>query len=297
VRLLLVFGAAALLGGCRFWYKPVPVANAIGEERAVVAGDSVHVYRGERFEVYGPNDEAVYDGYEQLNRAYRTFQRHFGQTPKVAAMLYSDSATSLDVATVRSFFDRGVAIVQYTRPPGARTRSRYGGLDYGGVLWPIAPTVAQTMLARFAAGVAADGATLADTVLLNRLPLWYRAAVIHVVGDAASVRNDLLLVREKRSVLIPFRDMLSMVRSSAADSLLDPTRREQADEFTRTFAAQSAMLAHFLIEREGPLVLARLGRGYLQGRALREMVADFRSAPRTVTELENRWKVWIDLKE
>src|SRR5436853_561200 len=75
MKLLLLLGAVATLSGCRFWYKPVPVANAIGEERTVLAKDSVNVHRESRFEVYGPNSEAVYDGYEQRNRVYRSLER------------------------------------------------------------------------------------------------------------------------------------------------------------------------------------------------------------------------------
>src|SRR5206468_7524729 len=103
VRLLLTLAAVAALSGCRFWYKPVPVANAIGEEKTVLAGDSVHVFREARFEVYGPNPEAVYDGYEQLNRASRTFERHFdAPAAKLAVVLEKDTLRALDAPTLKS---------------------------------------------------------------------------------------------------------------------------------------------------------------------------------------------------
>jgi hypothetical protein len=299
VRQLSFLLLALAAGGCRFWYKPVPVANAIGEERTLLAGDSVHVFRGPRFEVYGPNAESVYDGYEQLNRAYRAFDRYFGgPSRKLAFVLERDSVAPLDSAVVRSFRDRQFTVVQYVRPRGMRTRPRYGGIDYGGILWPIAPSAARQLLAEFArtqAGTA--GVTLSDSALLDRFPLWYRAGVMRLAGDVASPMKDLERVRDKRDVLIPFRDMLPLVRSSANDTLIDPSRSSDADEYTATLAAQAGMLVRYLVEREGPAIIGRLGRGYASGRRLDDMMAEFTSAPRTVPELERRWLLWIDTRE
>lgn len=292
--LLLVLSAS----GCRFWYKPVPVANAIGEERTVLAGDSMNVYRGSRFEVYGPNAESVYDAYEQLNRAYRAFDRYFGgPSRKLAFVLGRDTLPPLDSAATKAFRDRGFTVVQYVRPRGVRTRPRYGALDYGGVLWPIAPTAARQLLAEMARLQLHAPAAVSDSALLDAFPLWYRAGVMRLVGDAASPMKDLERVREKRNVLIPLRDMLPLVRASSADSLVDPSRSGDADEFSQTLGAQSGMLARFLIEREGPLVVGRLGRGYVARRTLAEMMAELKSTPTTIPELERRWLVWVDTRE
>jgi hypothetical protein len=298
LKQLAVLSAAAMMSGCRFWYKPIPVANAIGEEETVLAGDTVNVHREKRFEVYGPNSEAVYDGYEQLNRAYRAFERHLGaQGSRLAFVLFKDSVVHLDSATLRPFRQRGFTVVEYARPRSVRSRRRYSGIDYGGVLWPIAPTAARVMLARFAEEqLDADGFH-SDSLLLEHFPLWYRAAVIHLVGEAGSFANDLEYVREKRGQWLPFRDLLSLVRPPSADSLVDPSRRGEADEVTQIVAAQSSTFARYLVEREGTAVLGRLARGYLAGRSLNEMIAEFQSAPRTVPELEQRWKVWIDTRE
>lgn len=298
LKLLAVIGTAAMLGGCRFWYKPVPVANAIGEEQTVLAGDTVNVHRGDRFEVYGPNAEAVYDGYEQLNRAYRAYERYFGgPAPRLAFVLFPDSVERLDIAVVRGFRQRGFTVVEYARPRSVRTRRRYTGSDYGGVLWPIAPTAARVMLARFADAQLKSDGLRSDSALLERFPLWYRAAMIHLVGEAGAFANDLDFIRERRHQWFPFRDLLPMMRTAAADSALDPSRRSDADEFTRILAAQSSTLGRYLAEREGPAVLGRLGRGYLAGRTLAEMMAEFQSAPRTIPELEQRWRSWIETRE
>jgi hypothetical protein len=291
--------AATMLSGCRFWYKPVPVANAIGEEEAILSGDTVNVHRGDRFEVYGPNSEAVYDGYEQLNRAYRAFEKHFGASaPKLAFLLARDStAMLLDSATVKSFRDRDLYLIRYQRPRNVRSRARYGGIDYGGVLWPIAPTAARAMLARFAERHSEGNGDKSDDALLERFPLWFRAAVLHLVGQAAVPLNDLEYLRERRSQWLPMRDLLVMVRPADADSTLDPSRRDEADDVTRILAAQSSTFGRYLIEREGPTVLGRLARGYLAGRTLNDLIGEFRSAPRTVSQLEQRWRVWVDTRQ
>lgn len=292
--------AAALLlsvGGCRFWYKPVPVANAIGETTTVLDGDTVHVHRDSRFEIYGPNSEAVFDGYEQLNRAYRAFERHFAASPpKLAVVLFQDSVTALDASTLKSFRDRGFLPLMYARPQSVRSRRRYGGLDYGGATWPIAPTAARVMVARFA-DAQLGGGPRPDSVVLDRFPLWFRATFLHLLGESGAFERDLELVREKRAQWMPLRDLIVMVRPAAGDTLLDPSRRSEADEITQILAAQATTVGRFLVEREGPAVLGRLARGYLANRPIAEMLSELRAGTRTVADLDRSWKVWIDTRE
>lgn len=298
MKLLLLIGMAALMSGCRFWYKPVPVANAVGKEKTVLAGDTVNVHRGDRFEVYGPNTEAVYDGYEQLARTYRAFERHFGAPgPKLAVILATDSALPLDPRTTRSLQERGFTVLRYVRPRSYKSPTRYGALGYGGVIWPVAPTAARAMLARYVEKqLDADGAR-SDSALLDRLPLWYRAAVMQLVGEAGASSNDMEFVREKRAQLFPLQHLLTLVRPSTADTLLDPSRRGDTDEVSRIIAAQASTFARYLSHREGQPVLGTVGRSYLAGRSLNEIVGGFRSVPRNIPELERRWKAWIDTQE
>lgn len=296
MRLALALAAATLLSGCRFWYKPVPVAGAIGEEETVLSGDTVHVHRDGRFEVVAPNPEAVYDGYEQLNRAYRAFERHIASPPpRLAFILYRDSVETVDPATARSIRERGFTLVQYARPRSVRSRRRYSGLDYGGVTWPIAPTAARTMLARFG-DAQLGGAPRPDSLVLDRFPLWYRAAVLHLIGEAGAIDRDMELVRDRRGQWLPLRDLLVMVRSASADSLLDPSRRSEADETTQLLAAQATTVGRFLVEREGPAILGQLARGYLSGRSFADMMREFRVVPRTIVDMDRAWRVWVELR-
>lgn len=286
------------VSGCRFWYKPVKVANAIGEERTVLVTDSVNVHREARFEVFGPSTEAVYDGYEQMNRASRAFERHFGvPAPQIAIILSGDSAKPLDAATRKEFRDRGFTVIRYTRPRSYRSPTRYGALGYGGVMWPVAPTAARAMLARFTESQLEPDGTRDDTALLERFPVWYRAAVIHLVGEGGLPAADLDFVREKRAQLLPLRDLLMLVRPASADSALDPSRKSEVDETTRIIAAQASTFARFLVEREGPAVLGTIGRGYLAKQSLSQMVASFKNSPHNVQELEQRWRYWLQTRE
>jgi hypothetical protein len=292
------------LSGCHFWYKPVPVANAIGEERTALDGDSVNIYRDGRFEVYGRNAEAVYDGYEQLNRAYRAFERHFGVVPpKLAFMLANDTTKPIEAATIKSFADRGFRLVRYVRPRTYKNPTRYGALGYGGVLWPVAPTAARIMLAEYAVHAMgtipwSEHSTHADdAAALERLPVWLRAAVIHLLGEAGTASADLDDVRDHRSAVMPLRDLLTLVRPATADSLLDPTRRSEADETTRLAAAQAATFGEFMIEREGYTVLAKFARGYLNGRSFTEMLGELEHTPHDLKELEARWRAWVETRE
>jgi hypothetical protein len=131
---------------------------------------------------------------------------------------------------------------------------------------------------------------------LDRFPLWYRAAVMHLVGDA-TFANDVDHLRDNRDKWQPLRTVLTLVRPSSADSLLDPSRRSEADEFTRTVAAQASTLGRYFAEKEGPTVIGRLGMGYLAGRSLNDMIAEFHTAPKTLEEIETRWKAWIEGRE
>lgn len=294
MRHLLALCAVIAMSGCHIWYKPVPVANAIGEEMTILAGDSVNVYRSDRFEVYGPSSEAVYDGYEQLNRAVRAFERHFSvRAPKLAFVLFPDTVQSLDAESLRAIRERGFTLVPYSRPRAARNRRSYRVLNYGGVSWPIAPTAAREMLRQYAESRAGS----APAEVMDRFPVWYRAAVIHLVGDAGTLANDLEFVRETRSHWQPMKTLLTLAVPASGDSLLDPLRRNDAPEHLRMVAAQSSTFGRYLADREGPAVIGRIGSGYLSGRSLNEMIAEFHTAPKSVDELEARWKAWIETRE
>ena len=283
------FLIAFAVTGCKYWYKPTPVANAIGDEKTVFAGDTMRVYREARFELYGPDEQAVYDGYEQMNRAYRAFEHLFGtEPPHLAVLLAKDTALLVDSATAHAFAARGFRFLRYVRPKPEY--QRYGSQAYGGILWPVAPTVARLMLAHFAQ-TAADGAQ-SDSAALAHFPVWYRAAVMHLIGEGV-VSNDLELLRDQRSSWMPLQELLTLVRSPAGDSALDPSRRGNADAPSRILAAQAATVAQYLVQHEGPGVMRHLAQGYLSGRSLNAMLDEMSGTARGVAQVEQNWKVWV----
>jgi hypothetical protein len=284
-----VFLIAFAVAGCKYWYTPTPVANAIGDEKTVLAGDTMRVYREARFELYGPDEQAVYDGYEQMNRAYRAFEHLFGtEPPHLAVLLAKDTTLLVDSATARAFAARGFRFLRYVRPKPEY--QRFGSQAYGGILWPVAPTVARLLLAHFVQ-TTTDGAQ-SDSAALARFPVWYRAAVMHLIGEGV-VSNDLELLRDQRSAWMPLQELLTLARSPAGDSALDPSRRGNADASSRILAAQAATVAQYLVQHEGPGVMRHLAQGYLSGRSLNNMLEEMSGTARGVAPLEQNWKVWV----
>jgi hypothetical protein len=153
------------------------------------------------------------------------------------------------------------------------------------------------MLARFADSQLEQDGVHSDTDLLKRFPVWLRAATIHLVGEGGLPSVDLQYARDKRGLLLPLRNLLTLVRPASADSLLDPSRRSEADETTRVIASQSSTFARFLVEREGPAVIGRIARAYLAGRVMNDVIVDFKNAPHSLVELEQRWKYWLETRE
>lgn len=292
MRSLFALSALVALGGCRLWYQPVPITNAIGKERTVVAADSFNVHRDPRFEVYGPGTQSVFDAYEQLNRAYRAFDRYFGApTPRLAVVLTEASARS-DSTVDRALRARGLTILRYARPRRARMQERLGEAGYGGSFWPVGPVAARMLLASLVATVSAPETPL-DTNTLTRFPAWYRSAVMGIVGDATSLPFAIAYAKENRGSRLSLDRLLAVERSPSADSTLDPTRRADADEHDRRLSAQASAFAQFLLDREGPDVLRQLGRGFAAGRTFEQVAADFKALPRNVPDIDERWLAWL----
>jgi hypothetical protein len=292
VKLPLALGFAVFVGGCRLWYQPVPISSAIGKERVVIAGDSFSVHRDPRFEIYGPRSQPVFDAYEQLNRTYRTFDRYFGApTPRLAVILSVNGTAGADSAVDVALRNRGLTPLRYTRPRTAVMRERLGALGYEGAMWPVGPFAARVLLAALA--TPALSGTPVDTSAVATFPAWFRAAVMHVVGDASSLPLDIAHARENRGGRWQLERLLVMERPAAADSAVDSNRRSASDDADRQFASQASAFAQFLLEREGTDVLSRLAHGYAAHRTFDAMASEFKTAPKSVADIEERWLAWL----
>lgn len=257
-----------------------------------MAGDSFSVHRDPRFEIYGLGSQAVFDTYEQLNRTYRTFERYFGAPPPRLAVILATSGAKSDSAVDEVLRGRGLTPLRYARPRNAVLQERLGYEGYEGVLWPVGPSAARVLLAALA-GPANGPATPVDTSAIATFPAWFRAAVMHIVGDASALPLDIAYIKEDRGSPWQVASLVTMVRATTADSAFDSSRRAPSDEIERKFAAQSSAFAQFLLEREGPDVLSRLAHGYAAHRSFDAIAADFKSAPESVAEVEERWLAWL----
>lgn len=294
MKLASVLAVTVLVGGCRLWYRPVPITSAIGKERLVIAGDSFSVHRDPRFEIYGPGSQAVFDAYEQLNRTYRTFDRYFGApSPRLAVILSVNGTLKVDTAVDAELRGRGLTPLRYERPRQAVLQQRMGDAGYEGALWPVGPFAARVLLAALAAPTTTR-ATPTDTTAIAAFPAWFRAAVMHVIADASSLPLDIAYTKENRSARWPVVSLVVMERPAAADSALDSYRRTIVNAGDRQFASQASAFAQFLLEREGPDVLSRLARGYAAKRTFDAMAGEFKVAPNTVAEIEERWLAWLN---
>lgn len=289
VRVALV-AAVVALGGCTFWYRPVPVTRAIGRERTAIAGDSFNVHREGRFEIYGPGSRAVFDAYDQMNRTYRTFNRYFGTgAPRLTVVLYPETTKPRDSAAVTVLRARGATVLRFVRPMDASLRERTGEDGHTGSLWPVGPTAVRLLLASIAAPGSAP-----DTTSLARLPAWYRSAVMSLVGDGTGLPQDIQFVKENRRDRMFVDRLTAAERPTSADSLLDPYRRNEVRDRDWSFSAQSSAFMQFLLEREGPGAMATLGYGFLNGETFTQQAARFRVLPQNLVDLDARWLLWID---
>jgi hypothetical protein len=286
-----VLGIAALVGGCHLWYKPVPIESAIGKERVFIAGDSFSVYRDPRFEIYGIGSQSVFDAYEQLNRTYRTFDRYFGAPVPRLAVVLSTSGVRADQELDSLLRNRGLTPLRYARPKNSVLQERLGEPGYEGSLWPVAPYAARVLLVSTASPSTTPPARV-DTTAIALFPAWFRAAIMHVIGDASSLPLDVAYTKESPGSRIPVERLMGWTRATAADSALDPYRRATATENDRMFAAQSSAFAQFLLDREGPDILLRLARGYAEKRSFASMAAELKTGP-TVAEMDERWLAWL----
>lgn len=282
----MALSALLTLGGCRLWYRPVPIASAIGKERTVVAADSFHVYRDPRFEVYGPGSQPVYDAYEQLNRVYRAFDRYFATPAPRLAVVLREEARRGDTLVDSALRSRGLVPLNYARSRHARMQERFGEAGYEGSLWPVGPLATRPLLASLAS-------TPLDTAGLARFPAWFRAALMNIVGDAASLPNAIAYARENRGSRLALDRLLSVDRPTAADSSLDPTRRAEVDDHDRRLGAEACAFAQFLLDREGPDVLRRLALGFIQGQSFEQLAVGFRALPHTLPDIDDRWQAWL----
>jgi hypothetical protein len=153
------------------------------------------------------------------------------------------------------------------------------------------------MRARFAKSELGPDTSITDAAALARFPVWYRAAIMHLIGEPGAISNDIEYLHDQRSSWLPLQELLTLVRSPADDDALDPSRRNDADATSRIVGAQAATVAQYLVQKDGPSTMRRIAQGYLSGESTTQILADIPSASHGLPHFEQNWHVWVETQD
>ena len=204
-RALAVAGAVccltAALDGCflrKYVYRPVLVANAIGDSTTMLSGTTVHVYRIDEYELYGPTSLSVSTSEQQVNRAYREFTKHFGVQAPPMAVVIADSAFTISPADAGLFAKRRIHTFVYVRPHSLRDIEGVAPDTPEDEIWPVSARVARELLTAYVSSrrhlpPAVETTTHASDYHTDPLPIWF--------VDACAAVHSGLLSRETAALL------------------------------------------------------------------------------------------------
>jgi hypothetical protein len=283
--------------GCflrKYVYRPVLVANAIGDSTTTLSGTRLHVYRSDEYEVYGPTTLSVSTSEQQINRAYREFTKHFGVQGPPMVVVIADSAFALAPADAGLFAKRRIHTFVYVRPHNLR--------DVEGVttdtpeeeIWPVSARVARELLAAYMASrrhLPPEVETAAHTgdYHADPLPFWFVDAIVTLLGDPGAPDRVMDYLKDHLGDAAPVATLLDAKPPNAGevDSVaLSKDRR-------RIIGAEGVALTLFLVEREGPRIVGRLADAFLAGRTARDVTSKAQHLPQNDTELERAWRAWV----
>ena len=287
--LLLATGTGCFLR--KYVYHPVPVANAIGDSTAVVAGTRLHVYAADRWEVYGPTDVSVSMAVPQLKRVYSEFAKYFGTDGPRMAVLMADSAFALTPADAGAFATRGLHTFVYVRPRNLR--------DIEGVprdlnedeIWPVAPRAASELLAAYVEArrqrppsveISAHPAERHP----GPFPLWFDDAVVALLSDPGAPDRVMDYLRDHLEEAPTVDDLLAMRGSTSEDTTTVRARRTVS-------GAAGVALTLLAIDRDGPRVVERFANAFLAGSDGWSVVRASAHLPHDAHDLERIWRVWV----
>lgn len=286
-----------LLGGCflRKWvYRPVPVANAIGDSTTQLANTRVHAFNGEQYELYGPTAASVASAAPQINRAYREFAKHFGvEAPRIAVVL-ADSAFAIPPLDAGAFAQRRLHTFVYVRPHNLRDIEGVPPDSREEEIWPIGARTARELLAAFVSSrrqavPEVETATHGADHHVDAFPLWFVDAVVALLSDAGAPDRVMEYMRDHLSDAPPLEQILAArsPNGRGADSVAMSRER-------RTLVgATGVAFILFAVEREGPRIVGRIADAFLSGGTARDALRDARRLPQSDRELDRMWRVWV----
>ena len=285
------------LGGCflrRYVYRPVLVANAIGDSTTMLSSTQVHVYRTDEYEIYGPTAVSVSTAEQQVNRTYREFTKHFGAQGPPMAIVIADSEFSISPTDAGAFVHRRVHTFVYVRPHNLRDIEGVAPDTPEDEIWPVSARVARELLAAYVASrrhqpPEVEPRSHAADYHLDPLPAWYVDAVVALLGDPGAPDRVMDYLRDRLGNALPLPTLLDMRAPSAGAADTNATSREQRS----LIGAEGTALTLFLVEKEGPRVVGRMIDAFLSGGTARDVVRQSRHVPQNDSELERVWRTWV----
>lgn len=294
---LAVVCLTAGLDGCflrKYVYRPVLVANAIGDSTTTLSGTTLHVYRNDDYEIYGPTALSVSTAEQQVGRAYREFTKHFGVQAPPMVIVIADSEFAIAPGDVGKFANRRIHTFVYVRPHNLR--------DVEGVtpdtpeeeIWPVSTRVSRELLAAY---IAARRHQLQEVESrshnadyhLDPLPAWYVDAVVALLSDPGAPDRIMDYFRDHMADAAPAATLLDLHPPSAGVADTMATTRERR----ALIGSEGLALTLFLVDREGPRVVGRLADAFLAGGTAREIVNQSHHLPQNDREFERAWRTWV----
>src|SRR5436190_13595866 len=278
-----IFALACLTvatNGCflrKYVYRPVLVANAIGDSTTTLSGTRVHVYRGDDYELYGPTTLSVSVAEQQVNRAYREFTKHFGVQGPPMVIVIADSAFSLAPGDVGLFAKRRIHTFVYVRPHSLRDVEGVTPDTPEDEIWPVSARVARELLTAYVSSrrhVAPQVETTTHAVDYHTdpLPIWFVDAVVALLSDPGAPDRVMDYLKDHLGDAPPVASLLDMPPPNAGAVDTVAASRER-----RTIVgAEGVALTLFLVEKEGPRIVGRLADAFLAGHTARDVANEAR---------------------
>jgi hypothetical protein len=287
----------AVANGCflrKYVYRPVMVANAIGDSTTMLSETRLHVYRTDEYEIYGPTTASVSFAAPQVERAYREFTKHFGTEAPYMAIVVADSAFAISPNDAGTFAKRRIHSFVYVRPRNLRDIEGVSPDLNEDEIWPVSSRVAREMLTAYITSrrhlaPAIETASHGSDYHTDPLPLWYVDAVVALLSDPGAPDRVMDYLKDHLAESPPLSELLDAKAPETGDVDTVGTSRER-----RTILGAAGVgLTIFLVEREGPRIVGRMADAFLAGGTARDVVKQAKHVPQNDRELERVWRTWV----
>lgn len=287
----------ATANGCflrNYVYRPVLVANAIGDSTTTLSETRLHVYRTDDYEVYGPTATSVSFAAQQVDRAYREFRRHFGVEAPYMAVVVADSAFAIAPSDAGAFGKRRIHTFVYVRPHNLRDIEGVSPELSEDEIWPVSARVARELLTAYITGrrhmtQEVESTAHGSDYHADPLPLWYVDAVVALLSDPGAPDRVMDYLRDHLAAAPLLASLLDARPPEAGTVDTVGISRDQ-----RTIVGAAGVgLTLFLIEREGTRIVGHLADSFLTGGDARDVVKQAKHVPQNDRDLERVWRTWV----